>query len=240
MNLRNALTVLGVVAAVGVAAMVGTAYAQTPTPTPAPGQAGASYQQLFLDKLAAALGTTTDKLKAAITQARNDTVDQAVKDGKLTQQQADQIKARSADGHLGFGFGGPGFDGQGRGGPGGPGFAHGGPTLDAVAQALGMTTQDLTTQLRSGKTLADLAKGKEQAVKDAIVNAEKPQLDQAVKNGRITQDRENQILDQIRNSDLSNLHGFGGPGRFGPGAGQNQPPSPAPSSGTAPATPSAS
>ncbi len=103
-----------------------------------------------------------------------------------------------------------------------------------------MTTQDLTTQLRSGKTLADLAKGKEQAVKDAIVNAEKPQLDQAVKNGRITQDRENQILDQTRNSDLSNLHGFGVPGRFGPGAGKNQPPSPAPSAGTAPATPSAS
>jgi len=35
---------------------------------------------------------------------------------------------------------------------------------DAIAKALGITTQDLTNQLQSGKSLAEIASGKVQAV----------------------------------------------------------------------------
>ena len=194
-----------------VAVVGGTAFAQTPTPTPAPNQpAQATYQNFFLDRLARLLGTSRDQLNSALTQARNDTVDQEVKDGKLTQDQATQIESQQGIGHFGF-------DGFGPGRMGGPGQMGGGATLDAIASALGMSTQDLQSQLQSGKTLAELASGKEQAVKDAIVAAEKARLDQAVQNGRITQEQENQRLDQIQNSDLSQLWHFGG--RGGPGGG---------------------
>lgn len=111
------LTMIGIgtaILALGVTAVVGTAMAQTATATPTQPPAQAStpaasaaktnYRNFFVNRLATDLGTTTDKLKSAFTQARNETVDQAVKDGKLTQQQADKIKANT-NARPGFGFG---------------------------------------------------------------------------------------------------------------------------------------
>jgi hypothetical protein len=46
--------------------------------------------------LANALGITTDKLQAANQQAYNTSLDNAVKNGSMTQQQADEIKGRAA------------------------------------------------------------------------------------------------------------------------------------------------
>ena len=46
--------------------------------------------------LANALGISTDKLQAAYQQAYNTSIDNAVKSGSLTQQQADEIKGRQA------------------------------------------------------------------------------------------------------------------------------------------------
>jgi hypothetical protein len=199
MRIRKTVVALGLAGVVAGAAIAGTAFAQTPTPPV--DQAKTNYQNVYMDKLAAALGTTRDKLNAAFTQARNDTADQEVKDGKLTQQQADKIKSSQGDAPFGFGFkGGDRERGQ-------AGFFMGNDVRDAIAKALGMSTQDMNTQLRSGKTLADLAKGKEQAVKDAIVNTVKPKLDQQVKDGKLTQDRENQIIDGIQKSDLSKMGG---------------------------------
>ncbi len=200
MRVRRSLAILGLVGAVAAVTAAGTAMAQTPTPTP--NQKGSNYQNLFLDKLAAALGVTRDKLNSAFVDARNGTVDQAVKDGKLTQQQADKIKSNTNVGPgFGFGFGFRGGEHGHRGVP----FMGGTEVWSAIANALGMTPQDLTSQIRSGKTLAQLAQGKEQAVKDAIVNAVKPGLDQAVKNGKMTQDQETQILSKIQSSDLNSF-----------------------------------
>jgi hypothetical protein len=227
MRFRKTLVILGIAAAVAAAVVAGTAFAQTPTPTPS----GTNYQQLFLQKLAAALNISTDQLTNAITSARNATVDQAVADGRITQQQGNNIKSRPGTLPFGFGFGRPGGNGAGR-----SGFVGGTQVLNAVASALGMQPQDLTNQLRSGKTLADIAGNNAQAVKDAIWNTVKPQLDQAVKNARITQDRENQIQSQIQNLDLSkitgNNPGFLGRGLMGNGN-QNRVPRTRPSSGRA-------
>ena len=208
MRFRKTLIALGLAGVVAVAAIAGTAFAQTPTPTP--NQNKTNYQNVFMDKLAAALGKSRDELNAAFTQARNGTVDQEVTDGKLTQAQADAIKARQGNAPFG-GFGAKGGDrGEMRGG----GFFMGGADVqDAIAKALVMTTADMKTQLQSGKTLAVLAQGKEQAVKDAIVSVEKPKLDQSVKDGKLTQDRENQIIDGIQKSDLSKMGGHWGMGR---------------------------
>lgn len=208
MKLRRVLVVLGLAGALAVTAVAGTAMAQTPTPNT---QTGTNYQEYFLDRLASALGTTRDKLTSAFTQARNETADQAVKDGKLTQEKADRMKAQQGIGPFGFhGFGSDMDRGDmGRGGKMG-GFMGGGQSREAIAGALGITTQELDTQLRSGKTLAELAAGKEQAVKDAMVAAEKTRLDQAVAGGKITQAQADQRLEQLRNADLNSLFGHRG------------------------------
>ncbi len=219
MRVRRSLAIVGLVGAVAAVAVAGTAMAQTPTP--GANQAKTNYQNLFMDKLAAALGVGRDKLNSAFTDARNATVDQEVRDGKLTQQQADRIKANPNVGP-GFGFGFRGSERE-RGEKGA--FSMGGIKVwSAIAGALETTPQDLTNQLRSGKTLAQLAQGKEQAVKDAIVNTVKPKLDQAVKNGRMTQDQENQFIDKIQKSDLNNFGGHWG--MKGPRKGNNATPTP--------------
>lgn len=233
MKLRRVLVILGLAGALAVTAVAGTAMAQTPTPST---QTGTNYQEYFLDRLANALGTTRDKLTGTFTQARNETADQAVKDGKLTQAQADRMKAQQGVGPFGFrGFGGD----MDRGGKmGGFGLMGGGQGREAIAGALGITPQELDTQLRSGKTLAELAAGKEQAVKDAIVAAEKTQLDQAVAAGRITQAQEDQRLEQLRNADQNSLFGHRGMEgrgefRFRGNGSQPSAPTTSPSRGTA-------
>ncbi|WP_276957419.1 hypothetical protein [Allomeiothermus silvanus] len=74
------------------------------------------------------LGGDTAKLEAALVQARNAAIDQAVQAGRLTAQQASTYKASSAavvkaflaqkpnPNERGFGMGGPGGRGPGRGG----------------------------------------------------------------------------------------------------------------------------
>jgi hypothetical protein len=200
MSLRRIWMGLGLLGLVASMAVAGTVLAQTPTPPP--GQsATANYGQFFLDRLAANLGIPKERLTEALTRARDETADQAVKDGRLSQQQADRLKAQPGVPPFGFGFG---FHGEKRGMPGFA-FRFEGPVRDAIAGALGMTTQQLNEQLRSGQTLGQLAQGKEQAVRDAIVGAVRPQLDQAVQNGRMTQDQANQILSKIQNMDLNQL-----------------------------------
>lgn len=230
MNVRRPIAILGMAGVLGAAAIGGTAFAQSaPTPTPTPNQqAKANYQNFFLDRLANLLGVDRSKLDSALTQARNDTADQAAKDGKITQDQANRIKSRQGTNEFGFGFG-LGHAGRGGKGVGPMGMMGGQDVVNAVAGVLGMNPQDLVNQLRSGKKLSDLAAGKEQQVKDAVVNVEKPKLDQAVQNKRITQDQENKILDQIRNADLSKVNFFHGWGMMPRGNGNGATGKPAPS-----------
>ena len=99
-----------------------------------------------------------------------------VADGTITQAQADaitaSIEANRPQG--GPGEGEHGRPGMGRPGQGGPGGRHGGrgPGLDAAATALGITTDELRTELQSGKSLAEVATAKGvsvQSVIDALV-----------------------------------------------------------------------
>lgn len=86
--------------------------------------------------------------------------------------------------------------------------------LDAAAEALGMTPDELSTQLWGGKTLADLADeaGVDlQAVRDAVESAEeaaiRDAIQQAVDDGTITQDHANWLLEGLDNGYWG---GFGG------------------------------
>ena len=96
-----------------------------------------------------------------------------------------------------------------------------GPTeLAAAAQALGMTTTDLSAKLKSGKTLSAIATEKNvnlQTVQQAIQTARNAQLTtliyQAVAAGKMTQAKANWLLQGISAGYLN------GPGFFGLGFG---------------------
>jgi hypothetical protein len=155
-------------------------------------------EQSVLDDAAKRLNVTPEALRSALGAAEDAQLDQSVKDGKITQAQADAIKAERA--RAGRVLGGPGVGGgpgggwrhgHGPGGPGGPGGrGAGGPaTLDAAATALGLKAADLRTKLDAGKSIADVAKdqGKDiAAVKSAIKDAVAKQLDADVTAGRLT------------------------------------------------------
>jgi hypothetical protein len=105
-----------------------------------------------------------------------------------------------------------------------PGGGRGGDELAVAATYLGTTATALDTQLQGGKTLAQIAdatSGKSTAgLIDALVAAEKTELDAAVKANRITQAQEDQIVPTLkaRFTDLvdNTRPAHGGPG-FGHG-----------------------
>lgn len=190
--------VLAVGAAVAIVSPVPSAFAQTP-PSPTPGakvDRGADY----LAKLAANLGVSVDALKAANQKTANQMVDEAVAAGRLTAEQATQAKARiAAGGGLGMFGHGPHFGGKGPGGPGaqgGPGMPgmpggpgprggerrgpDGGP-MAAAAAAIGIDQATLQSELRAGKSLAEIAEahGKtREALKSALGAEQGKHLDE--------------------------------------------------------------
>ncbi|MEI7619543.1 MAG: hypothetical protein WCK14_13080 [Actinomycetota bacterium] len=122
----------------------------------------------------------------------NDSLSKLVTDGTITQAQADAItaalEANRPAGMPDGGQGGPGMGrhhrmgGAGMGGPGkgGPGMGRGrGAGLEAAATALGITADELRTELQSGKTIADVATAKGvnvQTVIDALVAEAKTRI----------------------------------------------------------------
>ncbi len=195
---------------------------------------GKKTEQAVLDDAAKRLNVTPEKLRDALAAAQDAQIDQAVKDGKLTQKQADAIKAaRKQSGRVLGPFGaGPGkrFFGPGPGGPGGPGphgfaFGFGGPLIDELADALGTTPTKLFAQLRAGKSIADVAKANGKSLDDvrsALKATVKTRLDKAVASDDLTQKQADAILGRV-DEQLKDLvsgrelrphrhrHGFGKP-----------------------------
>jgi polyhydroxyalkanoate synthesis regulator phasin len=208
--------------AAGLAVLAGTggAYAATKSSTATPPDP-ATEQKAFLDDLAKRLNVPRDQLDAAIKGAASDRIDAAVAAGKLTKEEGDAAKKRIESGTgvplLGAG---PIFRGGGPGRPGGPGRQWGiGPlqSFDAAAKFLGLTEAELRTQLSSGKSLADVAKDKGKSVDDlkAAIKAElTANLDQAVKDGKLTDTERTNFLKDIdaRLDDIVNATPPKGPG----------------------------
>jgi hypothetical protein len=193
-------------------------------------------QDAFLNDVAKRLNVTPAELKAALKGAGDDRIDAAVAAGKITKEQADAMKARTAKDGVPF-FGGGGHRG---GGFGHGGFGHGGPaSLDAAAEYLGLTEAQLHTQLESGKTLAEIAKAQGKTVdglEKALTAATKTKLDAAVKAGTVTQAQADDLLKRATDhlDDLVNgkpgFHGHGG------GRGFDGPPMTLPGAGVEPGT----
>ena len=164
------------------------------------------------------LGVDPSKLDAALTKALQNRVDAAVAAGRITKAQGDEMKARIAAGDMPLVGIGPGG--------GAPGFGHHFhhfADLDAAASYLGVTEAALKTSLSDGSTLAEIAKEKGKSVdglKAALVAATKADLAQAVKDGRLTEAQQTELLaglsdriDDLVNGELG-LHVGHGPRGF--------------------------
>jgi hypothetical protein len=204
---------------------------------------GKKAEDAVLNDAAKRLNVAPDALRDALSAAEDAQLDQAVKDGKLTQKQADAIKARRAQSGRVLG-GGPGLRGF-HDGPGfGPGFGHGfgphggpaGAIFPSLAKALGISGAELRTQLRDGKSIADIAKAQGKSLDDvrAAMKADaKTKADKAVADGDLTQAQADELLSHLDEA-LSHLgdarprfrfHGHRGgpmpglrPGAFEPGS----------------------
>jgi uncharacterized protein YidB (DUF937 family) len=192
----------------------------------------------LLDAAAKALNLTTQQLTDKLSDGKTTIADvakqQNVDINKVIDAIASADRARIGDivnkPWPKFGAG-PGGDRHG-----GFGFGFGlGAGLDSAAKALGISTDDLKTDLAKGQTIAQIAKSKNVDVNkviDALVADASAKIDQARKDGHLTQaqadkaktDLKTRITDLVNNGFPKGPPGgpFGFPGRGGhrgPGAG---------------------
>jgi DNA-binding phage protein len=115
-----------------------------------------------------------------------------------------------------------GASGKGTTDPGKPGDGRGprgGFDLEVAAKTLGITTEELRTQLEAGKSLADVAKAEgvdKQKLIDALVKAGEARLDEAK---ATLPDRVAKLVDATHKPGEHGPGGHGGPDGHGRGAG---------------------
>ena len=155
----------------------------------------------------------------ALTSALSDLVG----NGTLTQTQADKVATTLDRALPGPGRGG-GPDGGGPGHGHGPGPGHAGPGRaghlgpEELAQAIGITTDELHTQREAGKTLAQIAATKgisKDALISRLVSTAKARLATAVTDGRMTQAQSDTVSAELtdKTTEMVDRVGPRGPGR---------------------------
>ena len=220
---------LRLVASAGAALAVAGGGAAVAATQGSPGQES----KAVIDDAAKQLGVDSAKLADALEQALANRVDEAVADGRLTQEQGAALKARIRSGDfplLGLRGGGPGLGHHGHG----PGAR-----LDAAAKFLGLDEAELRTQLQDGKSLAEIAQAEGKSVDDlvdALLAAATEKLDRAVESGRLTDAQRDELVAELRERITEGVnatpgeHFRGGP-RFHGGPGFRGGPDAAPPAG---------
>ena len=179
------------VAILGLAAFGAVAYAQDEEASPF------DFRAKFREALAGALGVSVEEYDAAVDQAQDQVVDEALAEGWLTEEQAELMKWRMDQAP------GAGMRGVGKGLRGfGLGMPGGGDNLVSIAaDALSMSLTELLTELQAGKSIAQVASDKGvdvQNIADAYLAQIQENLDEAVAEGKITQNQADLRLEQAR------------------------------------------
>jgi len=147
------------------------------------------------EAIADVLGISVEEYDAAIETAQEQVIGEAVAEGWLTEDQAEKMRERAAEGV------GPGK----RGGKGGPGMRGGFmgkgdlSFMPQVAEAFDMTARELMAELQDGKSIAALAEEKNvnlQPIIDAHLEQIQEKLAEAVADGKLTQERADWMLEQ--------------------------------------------
>jgi polyhydroxyalkanoate synthesis regulator phasin len=156
------------------------------------------YCQQYLQDLAKRLGVSVSTLQQDKLASAEDVLAQLVKDGKLTQNQANQIKQR-LESHKAC-------SGNGRGLWGSrvtmqslkqylPGVAT------QLAQGLHLNANQLVSQLQSGKSLSDIATAQgvsSSQLQTIVTNAIQSAVNKAVSNGNLTQQQASNIMQKLQ------------------------------------------
>ena len=207
--MKRLLIVLAALAALGLGAVaIGGAVTSA--------QEGDGPVGTFLSKLADKLGVSEDELKTAIQDTRIEMIDEAVAEGRLTEEHGERLKERAGEG--GFLF--PPRHGEGR-------FRGHcqravGHVLGTAAEVLDMPKEDLAQQLKDGKSLAEVAEAKGMSVEDfksALLDKEKANLDTLVSEDKLTQAQADKIYEKFQeNIDtiVNAVPGADGPCHGGP------------------------
>jgi hypothetical protein len=151
----------------------------------------------FISHFASDLGTTQAKVNGAFQQAAAQTLADEVKNGQLTQAQADAIKQKLAGKQpcaLATGLAPAAKAGTAQ---------YTQALMTAAASALGITPQQLRTDLAAGMTLSQIAAAEKPAVTEdqfrtKLIANIKPLLDQAVTDQKLTSAQEQQILQRLQ------------------------------------------
>jgi polyhydroxyalkanoate synthesis regulator phasin len=161
----------------------------------------------FLGRVAEKLGIGEDELRSAMTEAEQDIIDEQVAEGKLTAEKGEALKERIGEkgllGPLGGLVDGPRdrlcdrvfdcirkrvcngasdcVDGRVR--------DH---TVEAAATVLGLELEELVSELKDGKTLAEVAEEQGMAVDEftaAMLSEVRQELDALVAEGKLTEEQ---------------------------------------------------
>lgn len=189
------------------AVFAGAALAQTSTASSQPKMP--MLFQTFLEKLAVNLGVEQSKLVDAVKQTELQMVDEVVQQGKVTSDQAQKIKDRIEQGN----FFPMGHFLDPRNGAKAE-FRE--KQLDKLAQTLGMSTDELKAELQQGKKISDIAQEKgltADQLRQKSIDARIQAIQQAVKDGKISQEKADEMIKKLQNAPQHK--GFG---RFGPPA----------------------
>ena len=167
-------------------------------------------------RVAAHLGVTEQQFVDAFKAARLEMLDEAVAAGKISPEDAEQIRQRIEEGQ-GLGFGLRGWRIHALGG-----------IVSSVAETLDMTPREIAQDLRQGQSLAEIGQAEgvsTDTLKSAILTAADEKLDQAVADGKLTQERADKITARLTNNIdkiLNWKRGSGGDGLPRRGAGMPQ------------------
>ena len=193
---------LGAVAFGAFGGNAGMALAQVPGGPKDPGR----YEELLAQKL----GVTVEKLREAQLAVRDEMLAEAVKNGRLTQEQADKLKAAGANGNRGL------FERDARmlKGPVMAGLRN---AIGAAAEAIGITEQQLLEGLRAGKSIAEIAEENDVDRDDLeadILKSLTAAIDKAQADGNLTADQATKLKAGLQEHIDQALDHKGGEKRF--------------------------
>ncbi len=212
--MKKLLIVVAAVAAIGIAIVAAAgAGAQEGSGD------GARPLDKWVTKVAERLGLSEEEVTDAMQGAQFDLIDEAVASGDLTQEQADKLKERIEE--YGIVVPRPGHHGGDRLRCAAAKF-----TVDAAAEVLGMEKDALIAEMKSGKTLAQVAESQGMSVEDfktALLGQAKQTLDAKVAAGGLTQEQADKLyeafeshIDQIVNHQADSDHSPCRPRHDGP------------------------
>jgi polyhydroxyalkanoate synthesis regulator phasin len=199
--------------------------------------------EAIIDDAASQLGVEPSELSDALKEALKNRVDEAVDEGRLTEEQAAELKQRIDENEYPFLGGpwrlGPGLDERGLDvfGP----FGHFGDfkLLSTAASYLGMTEAELREALEDN-TLAEIAKehGKTAAgLVQQLVATQTKRIDEAVADGKLTDEQATALKAELKERMDAFVNGElrwrmdGDRHRFWPGSGSPRAPPPSPFGG---------